>query len=302
MLKKSWALAFTIAMHPVAPKGALQRIRNEKCWNQSCPAVALTGHKMGTPHIIRDFFRLDASFVFICVTTEPKTDGSFQNIFPFFCHRISLQENNMDVQIEKIRCHVRDVLGTTGSHGMDHTERVTGLCRIIGKCEHADLDILIPAALLHDIARPLEKEKGLPHEMEGARMAEAYLVSINYHPEFIPAISAAIRSHRFRSDEKPATPEAKILSDADKLDALGAVGIARTFMRAAEHGGDINDAVMHFHDKLLKLKDLMFTETGRDIARERHAFLITFLEILEQETGHSNPGNSGIPPEKNPGK
>ena len=209
----------------------------------------------------------------------------------------------MDEQIEKIRSHVRDVLGPAGSHGMDHTERVTRMCSIIGKSEHADMDILIPAALLHDIARPLEKEKGLPHETEGARMAEAYLASIHYNPEHIPAISAAIRTHRFRSDEKPATPEAKILSDADKLDALGAVGIARTFMRAAEHGGDIDDAVFHFHDKLLKLKDLMYTDSARDIAGERHAFLTTFLEILERETGHSNPGKSGIPREKkNPGK
>ncbi|PKL70865.1 MAG: phosphohydrolase [Methanomicrobiales archaeon HGW-Methanomicrobiales-1] len=191
----------------------------------------------------------------------------------------------MDELIEKIRSHVRDELGTAGSHGMDHTERVTRLCRIIGKREHADMDILIPAALLHDIARPLEKERGLPHETEGARMAEAYLASIHYNPELIPAIGAAIRTHRFRSDEKPATPEAKILSDADKLDALGAIGIARTFMRAAEHGGDISDAVFHFHDKLLKLKNLMYTETGRDIAGERHVFLATFLETLERERG-----------------
>jgi len=195
----------------------------------------------------------------------------------------------MNEPIEKIRRYVRSELGAAGSHGMDHTERVTHLCRIIGQCEHADLDILIPAALLHDIARPLEKEKGLPHEAEGARMAEVYLASVNYNPVLIPAICAAIRTHRFRSDDKPETREAKILSDADKLDAMGAVGIARTFMRAAEYGGDITDAVAHFHDKLLKLKDLMYTETGRDIAQKRHAILITFLQDLEQETDSSLP-------------
>jgi uncharacterized protein len=193
----------------------------------------------------------------------------------------------MDANIETIRRYAGSVLKDAGSHGMDHTERVTRMCRIIGKHEHADMDILIPAALLHDIARPLEREKGLPHEVEGARMAEAYLASIQYNPCLITAISAAIRTHRFRSNEKPSTPEAKILSDADKLDALGAVGIARTFMRAAEHGRDIDHAVLHFHDKLLKLKDLMYTETGRKIAGERHAFLETFLKALAHETANS---------------
>jgi uncharacterized protein len=191
----------------------------------------------------------------------------------------------MNALFEKIRRYAAGELGKAGSHGMDHTDRVSRMCRIIGTCEHADMDILIPAALLHDIARPLEKERGLPHEMEGARMAEAYLASIAYSPDLIPAISAAIRTHRFRSSGLPESTEAKILSDADKLDALGAVGIARTFMRAAEHGGDIGDAVLHFHDKLLKLPDLMYTQTGRDIARERHAFLVTFLKALECETG-----------------
>ena len=186
-------------------------------------------------------------------------------------------------ELETIRRHVRSVLGESGSHGMDHTERVVSMCTTIGDLEPADLRILLPAALLHDIARPLEKENGLPHETEGARMAEAYLASIHYDETLVPAICAAIRTHRFRSAEKPDTLEAKILSDADKLDALGAVGIARTFMRAAEHGGEIDDAVFHFHDKLLKLKDLMHTDAAREIAGGRHAFLLSFLETLERE-------------------
>ena len=190
---------------------------------------------------------------------------------------------------KEIHRYAVSLLGNSASHGMDHTDRVTCMCRFIGERERADREILIPAALLHDIARPLEKERGIPHEAEGARLAESYLVSIGYNPALIPAIRDAIRTHRFRSDELPESPEAKILSDADKLDALGAVGIARTFMRAAEHGGDIDDAVMHFHEKLLKLKELMYTDTGRDIATERHAFLVTFIAELEHETDGSFP-------------
>ncbi|MDO9326213.1 MAG: HD domain-containing protein, partial [Methanoregula sp.] len=81
----------------------------------------------------------------------------------------------METPVELIRRYARNQLGEAGSHGMDHTERVTRLCRIIGQREHADMDILIPAALLHDIARPREKEQGLPHEAEGAKMAEIFL-------------------------------------------------------------------------------------------------------------------------------
>jgi uncharacterized protein len=189
----------------------------------------------------------------------------------------------VDPVTEKIREYVRATLDRPGSHGLDHVERVTAMCERIGREEHADMGVLIPAALLHDIARPLEKERGIPHEMEGARMAEEFLCSIQYDDGRIPAITHAIRAHRYRSTEKPVSLEAQVLSDADKLDAMGAVGIARTFMRAGEHNGSIHDGIGHFHDKLLNLPDLMYTGTARRIAGERSAFLARFLEILEEE-------------------
>ncbi|MCK9580763.1 MAG: HD domain-containing protein [Methanoregula sp.] len=189
----------------------------------------------------------------------------------------------MTEDFQVIRDYVGKMLARAGSHGMDHTERVFSLCRMIGIREHADMRVLLPAALLHDIARPLEKEHGLPHEAEGARMAECYLASIGYDRMLITEIAAAIRTHRFTSVECPVSLEAKILSDADKLDAMGALGIARTFMRAGEHGSGIEDAVSHFHEKLLRLNDCMYTGTARAIASERHAFLHRFLDNLEQE-------------------
>lgn len=189
----------------------------------------------------------------------------------------------MASDLDLIRGYARSVLEPAGSHGFDHVERVTALCERIGTEEHADMGILIPAALLHDIARPAEKAQGIPHEQEGARMAEAFLRALPYGRGSIPAISHAIRAHRFRSTEEPATLEAQILSDADKLDALGAVGIARTFMRAGEHGGSLEDGMHHFHDKLLKLPDLMYTPAARKIAQDRHAFLSRFLKELEYE-------------------
>lgn len=189
----------------------------------------------------------------------------------------------MDPEQVKIREYVRTILCQRGSHGFDHIERVTAMCERIGQEERADMAILIPAALLHDIARALEKGNGIPHELAGARMAEEYLASIQYDSRRIAAIAHAIRTHRYRSTEKPATLEAQILSDADKLDAMGAIGIARTFMRAGEHGGSVHDGIDHIHDKLLNLTDHMYTGTARRLAGQRHRVLSRFKEILEEE-------------------
>jgi uncharacterized protein len=191
----------------------------------------------------------------------------------------------MDPAMEEICDHVRVALCNSGSHGFDHVERVTALCERIGRVEGADMSVLIPAALLHDIARPLEKEQGIPHEIEGARMAEEYLASIGYDSQRIASIAQAIRTHRFTSAIQPESPEAQILSDADKLDALGAVGIARTFMRAGEHGTTMQDGIEHFHDKLLKLPDLMYTRAARELAEERRVFLLRFLDQFQKESG-----------------
>jgi uncharacterized protein len=187
--------------------------------------------------------------------------------------------------------YVRTAFHESGAHGFDHTLRVMRLCEQIGAREGADMAVLIPAALFHDIARPLEEETGVPHEEEGARMAESYLQSVRYPEDCIAGIVHAIRAHRYSTGIAPETLEARVLSDADNLDAMGAVGIARTFIRAGEHGRGIADATGHFHEKLLNLKDLMYTESARSIAEERHAFLVAFLEALDDEMG------ARIPPE-----
>jgi len=135
----------------------------------------------------------------------------------------------MDDTINTMRHYVKSVFMEPGSHGLDHVMRVVHLCEWIGKEENADMEILLPAALFHDVARQKERENGIPHEEAGALMAERYLRSIQYDEERILKITQAIRTHRYRSTAKPKTREAQILSDADKLDAMGAVGIARTY-------------------------------------------------------------------------
>jgi uncharacterized protein len=189
-----------------------------------------------------------------------------------------MNENFLDIQE-----YVTGIFSQPGSHGLDHTLRVTELCKKIGTREQADLLVLIPAALLHDIARPIEEKTGIPHEEEGARMAEAYLTSIRYPSHLITCISHAILTHRFSTSHHPETLEARILSDADKLDATGAIGIARAFINAGERGGDICDAIDHINEKLLKLSDRMYTPSARELAVERHQVLNSFLSTLISE-------------------
>ena len=181
--------------------------------------------------------------------------------------------------------YVRTFFTHSGTHDLDHVLRVTRLCEEIGSAENADMRVLIPAVLFHDVARPIEDETGIPHQEEGARIAEKYLRQTGYDAERIPAIVHAIRSHRFSTGPEPETLEARILSDADKLDAMGAVGIARTFIRAGERGDGIEGAAGHIHTKLLKLQGLMYTDGARDIAERRHAFLQEFVDSLEDEIG-----------------
>jgi uncharacterized protein len=190
----------------------------------------------------------------------------------------------MDDKIRRIRDHVKKVFDQPGSHGLDHVLRVVHLCEVIGKAEGADMKVLLPAAYFHDIARPTEEKEGIPHEEAGALMAEQYLRSIRYDEERITGITHAIRTHRYSTGNEPETPEAQILSDADKLDAMGAVGIARTFIRAGEHHGEIRDAVDHMHQKLLNLHGLMYTKTAKKLAEDRHRFLGLFVETLTKET------------------
>ena len=197
--------------------------------------------------------------------------------------------------IENILNFAETFFRQSGSHGLDHTLRVTRLCIEIGKAEGADMQVLIPAALFHDIARPQEKKTGIPHEREGARIAEEYLRSNGCDESRIRAIAHAIRSHRYSRGTKPETLEAKVLSDADKLDAMGAVGIARTFMQAGEHGDGIEGAIAHIHEKLLNLRDLMNTKTAAKMAEERHALLQRFTDSLEDEIKSAGDGLPGLP-------
>ena len=165
-----------------------------------------------------------------------------------------------------------------GTHGYEHTSRVLEMCRHIGKIEVADMRILLPAALLHDVARVEQN-----HAEAGAEKAKPILQRYGYTPTEIEEIANAISTHSFSGKKPPTTLEGRILSDADKLDALGALGVYRTAVYSGEHARPIEDFVAHFHEKLLKLEGLMFTAEARRIARDRTEYLGEFISRLGRE-------------------
>ncbi|RLI88667.1 MAG: phosphohydrolase [Archaeoglobales archaeon] len=164
------------------------------------------------------------------------------------------------------------------SHDNGHVERVLKLALYIAEREGAEIEVVRKAAELHDIARDKPN-----HAIEGAKLAREILRREGYSEDFIEKVTHCIEAHSFSSGVKPRTLEAKVLSDADKLDAIGAIGVARAFLYSGEHGRSIEDTLKHFEEKLLKLKDLMETETGRRLAEKRHAFLVEFYERLKEE-------------------
>ena len=124
-----------------------------------------------------------------------------------------------------------------GSHDWDHTVRVYRLCLRIGRVEGADMDVVRPAAYLHDIGRGAQDKSGgkVCHAEEGAVMAEKLTALLPLAQPQKENIIHCVRTHRFRGDRVPRTLEAKVLFDADKLDSIGAVGVARAFQIGRAH-------------------------------------------------------------------
>ncbi len=169
-----------------------------------------------------------------------------------------------------------------GSHDLDHTLRVCENAMKIAEGEPScDRALAALEALLHDVDDHKLFSTG------NQANARAFLESHGVSPERIERICRDIASVSFSKNwgRRPETQEGRIVQDADRLDAMGAVGIARTFAYGGEKGRPLKDSVSHFHEKLLLLKDMMNTEAGRALAEERHAFMLSFLEELEKETG-----------------
>jgi uncharacterized protein len=169
----------------------------------------------------------------------------------------------------------------------------------IAKEENADLDVVKAAALLHDVARHMEDEcQILDHASEGAEMAKKILVEVGFPKEKAAQVLHCIEVHRFKKGMKAVSLEAKILQDADRLDIIGAVGIARALTRGGwsnmpiydplippkdKYDGESLTSVNHIYEKILKVKDTINTKTARQIAEQRHRFVEEFLDRLLRE-------------------
>lgn len=171
-----------------------------------------------------------------------------------------------------------------GGHDADHTLRVwRNAMKIADKIPGCDRRIVSLAALLHDA-----DDHKLFATKDNAN-ARSFLKKQDVPDAEIERICRVINAVSFSQNRGrvPDSIEGKIVQDADRLDALGAVGIARTFAYGGEHGRPLQQSLQHFYDKLLLLKDLMNTEPGREIAEKRHAFLEEFLREYLEETAES---------------
>ena len=199
------------------------------------------------------------------------------------------------IDIEQARRYYE---GADAIHDFDHVLRVLALAERLAREEGADLEIVRAATLLHDVARGQGDRLSANHAHAGAAFAREVLAG--QPPEKVEAVAHAVAAHRFRSGPDPQTLEARVLHDADKLDAIGAIGVARAFAFGGYEGqrlwADVpasyqeSQATRHEHTpvheyqiKLSKIKDRLLTESARRLAEGRHTFMVGFFEQLEQE-------------------
>jgi len=218
-----------------------------------------------------------------------------------------------NIRIEKIKQYVEKAMDCPG-HNIDHVMRVYNICLTLAKGEKIDKEVLEAATLLHDIGglREMGDKTGkTDHAVESSKMAKLLLKKLEFSEEKIKHIQACIVSHRFKNDHKPETLEAKLLFDADKLDALGAIGIARSFVWVGKNkahiykkvsdlneyakenlsgkiDGIIQDKSKHspqieYETKIKNIIKKLNTKKAKKIAKKRLEFYANFLRRLEKE-------------------
>jgi uncharacterized protein len=211
-----------------------------------------------------------------------------------------------DVTSWEARCRAYLIAHTAGdaAHDLEHTQRVVANARRLAHVESADLTVVLPAAWLHDcVVVPKDSPLRTRASVLAAEAAGAFLRAEGYPPAAIPAIEHAIAAHSFSAGIAPQSLEARVVQDADRLDALGAVGIARTLMLGAVMGrplydpddpfptrrppDDARSSIDHFYTKLLRLAATMQTDAGRREAAQRTAFMHAFLDQLAAEIGRA---------------
>ena len=191
--------------------------------------------------------------------------------------------------IEKAMAFAQEVFAGDGSgHDFDHTMRVYRMAMRIAAEEGADARIVALASLLHDV----DDHKLSPGTCKDKDRAAAFLRGSNVPEDRIQRILQIISEISFSSGKgRPTTIEGMCVQDADRLDAMGAIGIGRAFAFGGSRGRQMHDpegeekatTIQHFYDKLLRLKDLMNTKTGRAMAEQRDLYMRRFLDEFYAE-------------------
>jgi len=202
--------------------------------------------------------------------------------------------------LDSIKVEVKRRMENDSAHDFEHVMRVYKNAQKICKTEKANEKLVLSAALLHDlVSYPKSDKRSKISSTESAKKSKLILTKYDYTVDEITIISDAINDHSFSKNKIPETIEGKILQDADRLDALGAIGIARVFATAGSLERpfyNINDpfcktrtpddktwTVDHFYKKLLKLESSMNTKSGKVEAKKRTKVLKNFLKQLKQE-------------------
>ena len=186
-----------------------------------------------------------------------------------------------DLLIRNAKDYIRDLYsGNSDGHDLDHSLRVYSNAMLIAETEpDCNIEAVALAALLHDA------DDHKLFDTEGNENAVSFLKSNgvdNAETEFIVRIINSVSFSKNR-DQTPDSLEGQIVQDADRLDAMGAIGIARTFAYGGKHGRSLESSIDHFHEKLLLLKDGLNTAKAREMASARHEFLEEFIRHFNAE-------------------
>jgi len=208
----------------------------------------------------------------------------------------------MDDRISEIQRIVERELSCS-AHDLEHTNRVLNLALKISEGLEVDMGVLIPAVILHDIARAKcdrEETKKIDHATLGSEMANEILKDLAYKQTQFEKICHCIESHRYRTVTKPKSIEARVLYDADKLESLGATGIARSYIMVGQYGNSIfgkfeskkhhlkeiidkHPPNIEYELKYKHLENQLYTESAKRLANQRAKFMEQFFQQLELE-------------------
>ncbi len=180
---------------------------------------------------------------------------------------------------------VETLLGWDEVHGFPHVARVLRNALELSRrySSKIDYEVLVASVLVHDVGRPFEKKLNENHAVISASIAPFILARCGFPREKIANVCRAVESHSFSLGIKPSSKEGVILSDADKLDAMGAIGIARALIEGYKTHRGLEGTIKHFDEKLLRLIDKLETREAREAGAEKHELMHKFIKMLVNE-------------------